>query len=433
MNSSLAFAPNRRASLIALAGFLSSCGGGGDSGSSPDSGVGTGSASSSSGYPHASEPIGTVRQIYDGVLTPELAITTYRNADRLFPTRTIEPGSAAYPLPAAATSFDAASFRIAYVAQRQYVTLDTYLDTNRVAALLILKNGQIAYELYRYGNTRQTRWVSFSMAKSVTSTLVGAAVKDGYIASIYDQVVKYVPQLIGSAYDGATVRDLLMMASGVKWSEGYKDSTSDFRHVLETRIGQVPGAALAFMRTLPRAAPPGAVFNYDSGESQILGQIVINAVGKPLAQYLSEKIWSRFGMEAEANWWLESPDGFEVGSSGLSATLRDFGRFGQFVMGDGFIGADQIVPSGWFAEAGSPKTLSFAGLVYYGYQWWPTQGATASDGAFYANGLMGQRIYVNRKERVVIVTWGAQTDPNGAGTLPVESFFDSVVAALKTN
>ncbi len=413
--------------LLASSLLLASCGGGGAD--SPGAGVGTcRSAGNASGYPHASEPIGTVRQIYDGVLSPDLAVATYRNIDRLFPARLIEPGGTPYPLPIATTQLTPSQITLASTAY----SFNDFLAVNRVAGLLILKDGRIVNETCQYGNTEKTRWMSMSVAKSVTSTLIGAAVKDGHIASVNDPVIKYVPRLAGSAYDGATVRDVLMMASGAKWNETYTDPTSDRRQLLEAQISQKPGSAMDLMSALPRAAAPGAVNNYSTGETQVAGEIVYNAVKKPLAQYLSEKIWSRLGMEAQANWWLDSPDGVEIGGSGISATLRDYGRFGMFIMNDGIIGGEQVLPSGWVAEAGSPKVLNTGKPVNYGYLWWIAGGQSAADGAFFANGIMGQQIYINRKERVVIVVWGAQTSPAGNGTLPPGLFFDAVVRALKT-
>ena len=414
-------------SLIAGSLLLASCGGGGGDGPSPLGTCRVAAAAASSGYPHASEPIGTVRQIYDGVLSRELAITTYRNIDRLFPTRSIDAGGTPYPLPLAATPLTPLQISVANTAY----TFDDFLTLNRVAALLILKDGKIVNETCQYGNTEKTRWMSMSVAKSVTSTLIGAAVKDGYIASIDDQVIKYVPRLAGSAYDGATVRDVLMMASGAKWNETYTDPSSDRRQLLEAQISQQPGSAMDLMSKLPRAAAPGSVNNYSTGETQVAGEIVYNAVKKPLAQYLSEKVWSKLGMEAQANWWLDSPDGVEIGGSGISATLRDYGRFGMFVMNDGMIGGEQVLPSGWVAQAGSPKVLNTGKPVNYGYLWWISGGQSAADGAFYANGIMGQQIYINRKEKVVVVVWGAQSDPAGNGTLPTGPFFDAVVRALK--
>lgn len=426
--------------LLAAAVLLAACGGGGGGGGgggavlpivvAPPPASGGGNPGSGSGYPHASEAIGTVRQIYDGVLSPELAVNTYRNTDRLFPTRTIEPGGTPYALPAATSQLTQLSFS---TGGATYSMAD-FMTANRVAGLLILKDGKIANETYQYGNTQKTRWMSMSVAKSITSTLVGLAVKDGYIASLDDQVVKYVPRLAGTAYDGVTVRNVLMMASGVKWNETYTDPTSDRRQLLEAQLSQKPGSAMDLMSKLPRVAAPGSVYNYSTGEARVAGEIVYNAVKKPLAQYLSEKVWSKFGMEAQANWWLDSPDGIEFAAGGISATLRDYGRFGMFVMNDGFAAGQQLLPTGWVSEAGSPKVLSTGTASDYGYMWWiPTNKSSQSavDGAFFAVGIMGQQIYINRKEKVVIVIWGAQTNPTATGIPPVP-FFDAVVNALKT-
>lgn len=419
--------------------LVAACGGGGGGGSGgavlpiagippANGGVTPPDNGNSDGYPHALESIGTVRQIYDGALSPELAVNTYRNIDRLFPTRTVEPGGTPSALPAAAARLTQVNFT---VSAARYSLAD-FMSVNRVAGLLILKDGKIVHETYQYGNTQRTRWMSMSVAKSITSTLIGAAVKDGYIASIDDQVTKYVPRLVGSAYDGATVRNVMMMASGAQWNETYTNPNSDRRQLLEAQISQKPGSAMDLMSKLPRAAAPGSVYNYSTGETQVAGEIVYNAVKKPLAQYLSEKIWSKAGMEAQANWWLDSPNGVEIGGSGISATLRDYGRFGLFVMNDGVAAGQQVVPVGWVTEAGTPKVLTGGNSINYGYLWWiPPSGPSAADGAFYANGIMGQQIYINRKEKVVIVVWGAQTDPAGNGTLPVVPFFDAVVAALK--
>ena len=408
--------------LLATVLALGACGGGGG-----DVTGGGGGGTGDPNYPHSSEQIGNVRQIYDGTLTPDLAINTFRNIDRLFPTRSISAGSAAYPMPKAATQLEQVRFTVGNNAY----DLHGYLTLNRVSGLLILKDGKIVHETYQYGNSGRTRWMSMSIAKSITSTLIGAAVKDGYIASIDDPVTKYVPRLVGSAYDGVTVRHVLMMASGVRWNETYTDPASDRRQLLEVQISQKSGAAMDLMARLPRVATPGSRNNYSTGETQVAGEIVYGATKKPLAQYLSEKIWSRFAMEAEANWWLDSPNGVEIGGSGISATLRDYGRFGLFIMNDGMIGNERVVPAGWVAEAGSPKTLSTGAALDYGYLWWMAEGESRADGAFLARGINGQHIFINRKEKVVIVTWGAQPQPSGGAVISNAVFFDAVVAALK--
>lgn len=379
-------------------------------------------------YPHAGEPIGTVRQIYDGALSPELAVNTFRNIDRLFPTRRIPHAAKPWPLPSAAAPLGDVSFTDRGIAHH----LEDYLELNRVAGLLVLDHGRIALERYRFGNGPRTRWMSMSIAKSITSTLIGAAVKQGAIASLFDSVTHYVPALGGSAYDGVTIRDVLMMASGVRWNETYTDPRSDRRRLLEAQISQISGSALAVMRSLPRAAAPGAVNNYNTGETQVAGLVLRSAVGQPLAAYLGDRIWSRFGMEADANWWLDSPDGDEIGGSGISATLRDYGRFGLFMLANGVAAGDSILPAGWVAEATTPKTLGNGMPLDYGYLWWTAPTAAAHrDGAFAAEGIYGQFLYVNPAAQVVIVVWSARALPVGADAIDDWAFFDAVTAALR--
>src|SRR5262249_21731411 len=150
------------------------------------------------------------------------------------------------------------------------------------------------------------RWTSFSVAKSVTSTLVGAAIADGKIQSLNAPVTDYIHELKGSAYEGVTVRQLLMMSSGVKWSEDYTDPKSDV-----ARAGGGPSEPgvnpiVSYMRRLPRANPPGSKFHYDTGETDLVGVLVTNAVGKGLAEYASEKIWKPYGMERDAVWMTDA-------------------------------------------------------------------------------------------------------------------------------
>lgn len=375
-------------------------------------------------YPHRTEPIGTVRQIYDGVLTPTLAVNTFRNIDRLFPSRTVSRSPKPLPLPPPAVPLRDLKFSDA---GRQY-DLDDYLELNRVAAILVLQNGRVKLERYRFGNTGRTRWMSMSIAKSITSTLIGAALKQGYISSLSDPVTRYVPSLTGSAYDGATVRDVLMMASGVRWNETYTDPSSDRRRLLEAQISQVPGSAMDLMKSLPRAAEPGMRYNYNTGETQVAAEILRAAVRRPLATYLSERIWTTFGMEADATWWLDSPDGTEIGGSGFSATLRDYGRFGLFVLGGGIAAGDSILPAGWLREATTPKVLRDGSPLDYGYLWWP-----GPDGAFMAFGIHGQYVYLNPAANIVIVAWGARPHPTEGQVIADWTFCGAVTAALASH
>ncbi len=377
-------------------------------------------------YPHANEKIGTVRESYDGTLSPEMAVSTFRNIDRLFPTRTVPASAHPLPLPKAATLLAGVNF----IDRGIQYNLDQFLELNRVSGLLVLQDGRIKLERYLLGNTERTRWMSMSVAKSITSTLIGAAVKQGQI-KISDSVTKYVPSLRGSAYDGVSVRDVLLMSSGVRWNETYTDPKSDRRRLLEAQISQKAGSALGVMSHLPRAARPGTVNNYNTGETQVAAEILRSAVKRPLSVYLSERIWSKVGMEADAKWWLDSPDGTEIGGSGFSATLRDYGRFGLFVLNDGRVAGEQILPDGWIKEATTPKVLSSGTPLEYGYLWWTaTTPESKRDGAFVAEGIHGQWLYVNPRANVVIVVWSAQPKPTGGALIDDWRFFDAVSAAL---
>jgi len=282
------------------------------------------------------------------------------------------------------------------------------------------------------GNTERTRWVSMSVAKSITATLVGAAIQEGFISGVEDPVTKYVPQLDRTAYDGVSIRNLLQMASGSKWDETYTDPKSDRRRMLEAQLSQRAGSILNVMAGLPRAFDPGSVWNYNSGDTYLAATVVRNAVGRSLSQYLSERIWRKFGMESDALWWLDSPQGAEIGGSGFGATLRDYGRFGLFLLNDGMAGEERILPPGWVREAGSCKRIG-GSLVNYGYLCWSFDAAPGSihEGAFRAQGIFGQHIYMNPKENVVIVVWGALPKPSGTEPIVDTDFFAAATAALR--
>lgn len=379
-------------------------------------------------YPHAREPIGTVQQSYDGALTPELAVSTFRNIHRLFPTRTVAPARTPRPLPRAASPLPP----IQVTQGGTTYTVEDWIRLNRVTGLLVLRDGAIVDERYLAGNTPRTRWMSMSIAKSVTATLVGAALHDGSLHSLDDSVTRYVPRLAGSAYAGVSVRDVLMMASGVAWTETYTNPASDRRRLLAAQVSQRPGAVLDVMASLPRAAPPGTRHTYSTGETQVVGEVVRGATGLPLAHYLAERVWKPAGMEAPATWWLDAPDGHEIGGSGLSATLRDYGRLGLFLLEDGVAAGRRYLPPGWAIDAGQPRQLRDGTTIPYGYLWWSAERPSAvADRAFSAQGIHGQYLYINPAARVVIVVWSAQPQPVGGDQVRDALVFEAIAAALR--
>src|SRR6516162_7947189 len=270
----------------------------------------------------AAQGMAGVPQVYDGTMRPDVEVKTFEHSDELFPARVVERGSRTRKLPKAKSPLKNVYFE---VGGKHYDLFD-YLALNRVAGLVIMKNGEVVLEDYELGTGPETRWPSYSMAKSVSSTLIGAALFDGSIASLDDPVTKYVPVLKGGAYEGVSVRNVIQMASGVKWSETYTDPKSDRRKLLEIQLQEKPGTILPFMSGLGRAGAPGTIWNYNTGETFVVGAVLEGATHRPLADYLSEKIWKPWGMEFEAQWQLESPKGIGWAGGGLAATLLDFGR-----------------------------------------------------------------------------------------------------------
>jgi CubicO group peptidase (beta-lactamase class C family) len=375
----------------------------------------------------AAQETAGVRQVYDGAMRPDVEVKTFEHSDELFPVRVVERGSVVRKLPNAETSLK----NVYFEADGKHYDLFDYLALNRVAGLLIVKDGKVVLEDYELGTGPETHWPSYSMAKSVSSTLIGAALQDGSIGNLDDPVTKYVPALKGGAYEGVNVRNVIQMASGVKWDETYTDPKSNRRKLLEIQLQRQPGTILQYMRGLSRAGPPGTIWNYNTGETFVVGAVLEGATHKPLAEYLSEKIWKPWGMESEAQWQLESPRGMGWAGGGLLATLRDFGRVGLLVQADAVIEGKRTVPGGWFDEAGSEKEIG-GKTVEYGYLWWTYPKCNGvHDGAFQALGIFGQHLYINRKENVVIVVLSARPKPTGSTVVDDSAFFGAAVKALR--
>ena len=352
--------------------------------------------------------------------TPGNQAATLRNIDRIFATRDIRRGAPAVFLPR--HERDLAQAGIAYVYRDAHYTLDDYLQRNRVSGLLVLKSGRVALERYAMGNGPQSRWTTFSVAKSVTSTLVGCALREGSIASLDDRIPRYVPALRDSVWADCSISHLMTMTSGIQWSEDFSllhgSDLLRYVHAIESRTS---GAVMELVRSRDRAAEPGTVFNYSTADSYVLGAVLAGAIGDNLSNYLSRKLWAPLGMESDAYWLLDAPGGLETAGDNISATLRDHGRFGLFFLDPARSGAPDVLPPGWRDRASRPQTAVAAyGLVDeeplgFGLDWWSFPvGAGAlpfHDGAFTAQGIFGQFLYVNPQEDVVAVVWSAWRSP----------------------
>ena len=319
--------------------------------------------------------------------------------DSFFLTRTVKAGGRVHALdrgrPLAA--FETGGARAKYV--------DQFVADQRVRGVLVLQDGRIRLERYTPPHGPATRWNSFSVAKSLTSTLVGAAMKDGAIGSLDDPLTRYIRALRGSAYDDVTVRQLLTMTSGVRWNEDYTDAESDVARMYAQAPDPGFDMTVSYVRKLPREAPPGTKWVYKTSETNLVGVLVAEATGKRLADYLSEKIWRAYGMERDAEWMIDDV-GHEQGGCCLAMTLRDYGRFGQFILDGARIGGTPVVAANWLAEATRTQVSTGASGSGYGYQWW-----TRDDGTFEGRGIYGQTLHIDRARRLVIVFNSAAPQP----------------------
>jgi len=324
----------------------------------------------------------------------------FRAMDRmpvLSKSRIISAGGNVYPLPQGAP-LDVG------------MDVDAYMKDQRTAGLIILQDGKVRLEKYGLDFGPGRRWTSFSVAKSFTSTLVGAAIKDGFIKSIDDKVSDYIPDLKGSVYDDVTIKQLLTMTSGVQWNEDYGDPKSDVALFNKHKAEPGVDVTVSYMRKLKREAPAGTKWVYKTGETNLIGVLASSATKKNLADYLSEKIWRTFGMEQDATWIL-GPTGHEISGCCMQASTRDFARFGLFMLGGGMADGKPVLPDGWIAEATAKHTDTSLPGYGYGYQWW-----TLNDGAYTAQGIFGQGIFIDPQRKLVIASnsnWPHATDRQG--------------------
>ncbi len=295
--------------------------------------------------------------------------------------------------------------------------LHDFLTETDTTALLVIKNGTIIYEDYFLGTGQDDQRISWSMAKSYLSAIFGIALQDGLIKSLEDPVDKYVPELTGSAYEGASIRNVLNMASGVKFNEDYLDKNSDINKM--GRVLAIGGSMDEFAASISeRAREPGSGRQYVSIDTHVIGMVLRAVTGKSNLDYLNEKLWSKLGPGADG-YYLTDGDGVAFVLGGLNMRTRDYALFGQLFLNKGRWKGEQIIPTRWVAQstrASAPPDTEGTG-VNYGYQWWVP---ADSHGDYFAVGIYSQYIYVDPRSNMVIVKNSADREfknpsPSGQG------------------
>jgi len=345
-------------------------------------------------------PSKTLIELRRHLLDADINALTFHSIDAMFEVIRVPKAGRAAPLKEHPVVLD-----FTYSFEGREIPAQDFLERTYTNALLVIKNDEIVFERYLNNTTPDTHFLSMSMAKSITSILIGMAVSDGVIASVNDPIVKYVPELKGTGYDGVTIRQALMMRSGVDWNERYdfgKESPMQQLHnaaIVENRIRFTEPALHA-----ARAHPPGEVFNYSTLETGVLGLVIAHAVKRPLPDYMAERWWRRAGMQSEGFWLADGspPAGRAVNGMGFNAVLRDYGRIGLMMLHGGRANGVRLLSEDWVREA---TTAERAERVVprlnrgYQYQWWTFLGSDA----YCAIGLQGQFLYVDPKSRTVVV------------------------------
>ncbi|UMA63704.1 beta-lactamase family protein [Roseivivax marinus] len=273
-----------------------------------------------------------------------------------------------------------------------------WLDRRAVTGLVVLSDGERVLEDYRLGTDADDLRISWSVAKSFLSALVGVIVEDGDIPDLDAPVTEYVPGLAGSAYDGVTIRQVMQMTSGVEFDEDYLDFWSDIN-----RMGRV----LALGRSMDgfaaglddRVRAPGEVWEYVSIDTHVLAMVVRGATGRALPTLMSERIMTPLGVERDP-YYITDGYGTAFALGGLNMTTRDYARMGQMVANGGTLGGRRIVPADWIAESTMPSAPTAPGAIGYGYQWWIP--ADARPGEVLARGIYGQYVYIDSAANVVV-------------------------------
>lgn len=330
------------------------------------------------------------------MLDGDVNALTFRSMDTLFTTRTVARAGQTWALPRADHALD-----FSYSFQGKTYSAEQFLERTYTNALLVMKDGKIVSERYRNNSNERTRFMGWSMTKSITSILIGSALAEKRIQSLDDPIVRYLPELKGSGYDGATVRHILQMRSGVDYEERYDfdnpgAAATNHINALVKNATRFADAA----RSVKRLHTPGEVFQYKTLDTAVLGWLLERVSGMPIAAYTASRLWEPLGAEADGFYIMDGPPGVgrEFNGAGFNATLRDFARVGLLMLNRGKANGRQIVSPEWVAESTRPTDATATGPMGYGYQWWTLGGASYS-----AIGLQGQYIFVDPASRTVVV------------------------------
>lgn len=327
---------------------------------------------------------------------------TFQHTPEIQPTKKISKGTETFEFVKEDNAILADRFRF----EDTFYSSEKFMNDTKTSAMLVIKDDVIKYEKYFCGGNEDTLFSSNSMGKSFVSALMGIAVSEGYVESVEDPIGKYIPEFAGTEMENIPIRACLQMASGINFNEDTNMSSFS----MCTLMGQ---PAMKVISKYGMQEEPCTYRRYLSINTEILGQVIKNATGRSLEEYMEEKLWKKIGTAHDAYWTLSN--GTELAMGGLSVSLRDYARFARLYLNKGSYEGKQILEKQWIqdsmdisADYSKPGANHDAyNAIGYGYQWWIPEG---DKGEFMAIGVYGQWIYVNPANRVIIVKLSA--DPN---------------------
>ena len=360
---------------------------------------------------------------YANTFDPDTIVENFRSLYKKYPSTTVKRSGPLYELAEKHRELPAD-----YVYEGKTKTIDDWIKQTDTTGLIVIKDGVVVFEDYYQGNAKSTRCISMSVAKSFVSFLVGVALEEGRIADLQDPVEAYVPELKGSGYEGVSLKNVLQMSSGIRFTEDYGDLKSD---IVRLVVSFTTGSLNEFVAGLPSEREPGTFNQYVSADTQVLGMVLKGATKTSLTEYMQTRLWSQLGAEYDAE-WLTDPTGTEMAFGGLNAALRDYARFGLLYLNQGrnFQG-QQLIPADWVKASVTPDAPHLMPgsdnpgsdwPMGYGYQWWIPENP---QGDFTAIGIYGQFLYVHPEHNVVIAKTSAYVDYNNSGD---EMEFESMEA-----
>lgn len=331
------------------------------------------------------------------MLDSDVSALTFRSMDELFTTRTVARAGPVWDLPRTDRPLD-----FTYTWDGETRPAEAILERTYTNALLVMKDGRIVSEIYRNRSTESSRFVGWSMTKSITSVLVGCALAENRIDSLDTPVTRYLPELESGGYDGVSIRHVMQMRSGVDYEERYdfgNPGVAARNHIAALVRNTARFADVA--RTLPRIHEPGEVFQYKTIETAVLGWLIERVTGGSVAAYTEQCLWEPLGAESDGFYIMDGPPGTgrEFSGAGFNATLRDYARFGKMMLDGGVADGRRIVPEEWVRASTRPSATEDTRRGGYGLQWW----TIGSSEAYAAIGLQGQYIYVDPATRTVVV------------------------------